>query len=130
MIRILWVVIFALLPINLTQSTDDMARDINKAIGQGNARNMAKHFGPNVELFIPLSEGTFSKSQSEVILRDFFTKNLPDTFAIHHQGSSRDGSLYVIGTLKTKDGTFYRTYYLIKKVSQTYFLHQLQIEAR
>lgn len=130
MVRILWVVIFAFLPFSLTQSTEDMARDINKAIGQGNARNMARHFGPNVELFIPQSEGTFSKSQSEVILRDFFSRNLPDTFAIQHQGSSRDGSLYVIGTLRTKEGNHFRTYYLLKRVSQTYFLHQLRMEAR
>lgn len=130
MVRILWVVIFAFLPLSLTQSTEDMARDINKAIGQGNARNMARYFGPNVELFIPQSEGTFSKSQSEVILRDFFSKNLPDTFAIQHQGSSRDGSLYVIGTISTKEGSHFRTYYLIKRVSQTYFLHQLRIETR
>ncbi len=130
MVRLIGVILFGLLPLGLMQSTDDMAQDINKAIEQGSARNMARFFGPNVELYIPGSEGTFSRSQSEIILRDFFARNIPETFKIDHQGAARDGSLYVIGTLKTKSGSHYRVYYLIKKVSQSNFLHQLQIEAR
>lgn len=130
MIRVLWVILMGLLPLAFAQSADEIAKDVNKSIEQGSARSMSKYFGQNVELYIPGSEGTFSRAQSEIIVRDFFSKNPPAQFTVNHQGSSRDGSLYVIGTLKTKDGTFYRTYYLIKRVSQTYILHQVQIEIR
>lgn len=130
MIRIIWVVLMALFPMTIMQSPTDMSRDINKALQDGNARVLSRHFGQTVELYIPGSEGTFSRAQSEIILRDFFSRNVPDTFNINHQGASRDGSLYVIGTLKTKEGAQYRTYYLIKKVSQTHLLHHLQMDAR
>lgn len=130
MIRVLWLVLMGFLPLALGQTTEEIAKDVNKAIEQGSARSMARYFGQNVDLFIPGSEGTFSRAQSEIILRDFFSKNAPDKFVVNHQGSARDGSLYVIGTLRTKDGSSYRTYYLIKRVSQINYLHQIQIEAR
>lgn len=130
MIRFLMAILFGLLPMSLAFQTDDMADQINKAIEAGNARNIARHFGPNLELFVPGSEGTFSRSQSELILRNFFAKNIPEKLTINRQGSSRDGSIYVIATLKIKDGSYYRVYYLIKKVSDTYFLSQLQIDGR
>ncbi len=113
-----------------TQNTQDMAREVNRAIQQGNARAMARHFGPLVEIYIPGSEGTFSRSQAEFILRDFFSKNQPTAFTINRQDVARDGSLYVIGILRTRDGTSYRAYFQIKKVGQSFFLHQFQLEFR
>jgi hypothetical protein len=108
--------------------TNDMARDIAQAIRQGNAREVAKYFGQNVDLTLPGSEGTFSKSQAEVILRNFFSRNTPTGLTIPHQGTSRDGSIYVIGTLQTRGGQSYRTYFLLKKVSDNFQLHQIQFE--
>jgi hypothetical protein len=128
MIKFISVLLFALVPLGFMQSADDVAADVGKAIGGANSRALARHFGPNVELYLPGTEGTFSRSQSEVILRDFFTRNQPGGFTISRQWASRDGSIYVIGNFKTKEGANYRVYYLIKKVSQTFFLHQLHME--
>jgi hypothetical protein len=108
--------------------TNDMARDIAQAIRQGNAREVAKYFGQNVDLTLPGSEGTFSKSQAEVILRNFFSRNTPTGLTIPHQGTSRDGSIYVIGTMQTRGGQSFRTYFLLKKVSDNFQLHQIQFE--
>jgi hypothetical protein len=108
--------------------TEVMTREISQAIRQGNARELAKHFGQNVDLTLPGSEGTFSKSQAEVILRNFFSRNVPTGLSIPHQGTSRDGSVYAIGTLQTRGGQTFRVYFLIKKVSDNFQLHQVQFE--
>lgn len=108
--------------------TNDMAHDIAQAIRLGNAREVAKYFGQNVDLTLPGSEGTFSKSQAEVILRNFFSRNTPTGLTIPHQGTSRDGSIYVIGTMQTRGGQSFRTYFLLKKVSDNFQLHQIQFE--
>jgi hypothetical protein len=120
--------IFLLFSTSAFAQTNDMARDIAQAIRQGNAREVAKYFGQNVDLTLPGSEGTFSKSQAEVILRNFFSRNTPSGLTIPHQGTSRDGSIYVIGTLQTRGGQSYRTYFLLKKVSDNFQLHQIQFE--
>jgi len=130
MIHILWAVLLGFLPVTIEQSAEDITREVNRAILQGNARTIARHFGQNVDLFIPGSEGSFSKAQSEIILRDFFSRHTPESFTVENQRSTRDGTIYVIGTLKIKDGTSYRTYYVIKRVSGSNFLHLLRIDSR
>lgn len=123
------VVIFLIMPVMaVSQDALTISQEVTKTIRTGNASEMAKHFGPNVDLTLPGSEGTFSKSQSEVIIRNFFSNNPPTSFSENHQGASRDGSVYVIGTFKTRNGRTYRVYFYVKKVSETFFLHQVQFE--
>lgn len=128
MIKLFSVVLFALLPLGFMQSADDIAAEVSKAIGNGNSRALARYFGQNVELYLPGAEGTFSRSQSEVIFRDFFSRTPPAKLTISRQETSRDGSIYVIGILTARDGSTFRVYYLIKRVSQTHVLHQFQAE--
>ncbi len=107
---------------------DQMVKDIGDAIGKGSARDLARFFGQNVDLYLPRAEGTFSKSHSEVIMRDFFSRNAPKSYSLITQGASGDGSVYVIGRYVTRDGQRYRTYFLIKSVSQSWYLHHIQFD--
>ncbi len=112
----------------LIANYDSITREVTQAIRNGSSRDLARHFGNNVDLAVPGNDGTYSKAHAELIMRNFFSDNRPDSFTINHQGSSRDGSLYVIGTYETTGNKSYRTYFLIKKVSDKYFIHQLQFE--
>jgi len=113
--------------ISFMQSSN-ITQEVSAAIRSGNARDVAKHFGANVDLKLPGSEGTFSRNQAELILRNFFSRNAPQTFTVSHQGSSRDGSVYVIGVYASANGGSYRTYFLVKRISDQMVLHQLQFE--
>ncbi len=113
---------------SLTASYNNITDQATEAIRRGSSSDLAKHFGNNIDLVIPGSDGTYSKSHAKHILRNFFSDNRPESFTVNHQGSSRDGSLYVIGTFETTDNKSYRTYFLVKKVSGNFFIHQLQFE--
>lgn len=129
--RFIFTSVFALLGLCLSaQPPASMVRNINQAIEKGNAKQMSTYFGPHVELNLPGSEGTFSKSQAEVILRDFFTRYNPIEYVVNYQGAFSDDSVYIIGTLKAGTGVKFRTYLIIKRVSRTYFLHQIQFDPR
>jgi hypothetical protein len=108
-------------------STNDIIADIGTAIKSGNASNVAKYFNSTLDLTTPDNEGTYSKTQAELILKDFFTKNPPASFTINHQGSSTDGSLYAIGTFATSSSSF-RTYFLLKKVDTGFLIQKLEFE--
>lgn len=108
--------------------TEGLTQEVSQAVRAGNARDLAAFFGQNIDLTLPDSEGTFSKSQAEVIIRNFFSRNTPTSFTVSHQGTSRDGSAYAIGIMQTRQGVNYRVYFLLKKVSETHQLHQLQFE--
>jgi hypothetical protein len=106
---------------------DDVINNIVAAIASGDAKKLATYFNSTVDLTIPSGDGTYSKSQAEMIVRNFFTQYPPVSFKINQQGSSKEGAQFSIGTLVTKTAKF-RTYFLLKKVNGTPLIHQLQFE--
>ncbi|MFW5706474.1 MAG: DUF4783 domain-containing protein [Bacteroidota bacterium] len=120
---------FTTLLIGAPGQNGDAARQVTEALNKGNARDVAQHFGSTVDLKLPGNEGTYSRNQAELILRNFFSANSAGSFSLQHQGKpSRDGSVYVIGTYIAKNGTSFRTYFLLKKISDKMVLHLLQME--
>ncbi|MEP6711560.1 MAG: DUF4783 domain-containing protein [Ferruginibacter sp.] len=88
--------------------------DIINAIKSGNATEIAKYFDNTVEITLPEKSNSYSKSQGELVLRDFFNNNAVKGFTIIHQGENA-GSHYCIGTLITKSGSFRTTIYMKQK---------------
>ena len=105
----------------------DIIADVGNAIKTGNATTVSKYFNSTLDLIVPGNDGTYSKSQAELILKDFFLKNPLKSFTISHQGSSNDGSLYAIGNYITGSGSF-RTYFLLKKINAGYLIQKLEFE--
>src|SRR5688572_13856558 len=102
--------------------------NINMAIRSGNAKEISKFFSSNVNLKIFDKEEVYSKTQAELILKDFFTKNTVKSYAMLHQGNSKNGAQYLIGKLETSSG-IYRTYVYIKKeAGNNFFIQELRIE--
>jgi hypothetical protein len=101
---------------------------IISAIKAGNSKELAKYFNSNIELIILDKEGVYSKPQAELILKDFFSKNVPtqDRFLKLHEGG-KDASKYVIGTLITTKGR-YRVYYVMKNLNNELSIHNFRIE--
>ncbi len=129
-IRMLTLCVLVAFPVHhvLAQAPDRMVEDLSRAIQRGNARDISRYFSNNVDLSMPRAEGTFSKSQSEMILRDFFSRNKPSAYTMSHQDTLRDGSIYFIGRLSTEEGSTFRCYFHIKKISDAYFIHHIQFE--
>lgn len=97
-----------------------------ESFGKGNSRDLSKHFNNSVELVVPGNEDVYSKSQAELILRNFFSANRPVRFEILHQGG-KELSRYAIGNLVTQKGEF-RIYILLKLKNDDLLIHLLRIE--
>jgi hypothetical protein len=123
------VVILCLLKVYSGYSQQVNVNDgIISAIKAGNSKELAKYFNSNIELIILDKEGVYSKPQAELILKDFFSKNVPtqDRFLKLHEGG-KDASKYVIGTLITTKGR-YRVYYVMKNLNNELSIHNFRIE--
>ncbi len=88
--------------------------DIVNALKTGNAAEISRYFDNTVEITLPEKTNSYSKSQGEVILRDFFNNNTVKGFNIIHQGENA-GSQYCIGTLVTSTASFRTTIYMKQK---------------
>jgi len=88
--------------------------DVISGIRTGNASVVAKYFDNTVEISLPGRSNSYSKSQAEAVLRDFFANNPVKSFTVNHQGES-GGSQFCIGTLVTGNGSFRTTVNLRQK---------------
>jgi hypothetical protein len=105
---------------------NSLPQSIVSATAAGNARDLAAGFNDNIELVLPQKSGIFSKSQAEMVLKDFFSKNPPSSFKVIHEGSRQNAS-FAIGNYKSGN-SFYRFYFLTKKTNNKVLIHQLRIE--
>jgi Domain of unknown function (DUF4783) len=102
--------------------------EIVNSLRTGNAAEMAKFFDNTVEITLPDKSNSYSRSQAEVVLRDFFVNNPVKSFEILHKGENA-GSQYCIGTLITKNATF-RTTVFMKQKGNRHTLQEIRIETK
>ena len=99
------------------------------ALKVGNSKEIAKLFSNNVELTILDKEGVYSKTQAELIIKDFFNSHQVENYTVIHNGGNDAPSKYVIGELKTDKQTF-RVFYLLKTDGKQQIISQLRIETQ
>jgi hypothetical protein len=104
-----------------------ISENIAAAIRTGNSKALASYFNTTLEITLPGKEGTFSKVQAEMVMKDFFAKNPPSAFDINQKGTSSGGSQFIIGTYKSNNKIF-KTYFLLKPIDGQLLIQQLQFE--
>lgn len=102
--------------------------EVVSAMKTGNAAQVARYFDQSVEINLPDKGGSYSKSQAEIVLKDFFTNNPVKGFDVIHKGQNA-GSQYCIGTLLTKSGSFRTTLYM-KLKADVQLLQEIRFESR
>jgi len=101
--------------LDVQQSID---KSVQNAIASGNSTALAVHFFTSIELSIPDAQGSYSKAQAELLMKNFFSKYPPKSFTIINEGQSGgEKSRFAIGTYTTTKGDDFRVYYLIKEIS-------------
>jgi len=125
--RVTILVIMSLLLYTGSIHSQSVPEGIFSALKAGNSKELAKYFNDNIELVILDKEGVYSKTQADIILRDFFSNNVPNSYIKLHEGGGKDASKYIIGRLSTSKGQ-YRIVFLMKSSNGTFCIHQFRIE--
>lgn len=102
--------------------------EVISGIKSGNAAQVAKYFDNTVEISLPGNSNSYSKSQAEVVLRDFFKNNSVKSFTVIHSGENR-GSEFCIGNLVTSSAT-YRTTIQMKQKGDQQVLQELKFDIK
>lgn len=100
---------------------------IAASIRVGDAHGVAVYFDKNVDIKTEDKSITYSKNQAELVLREFFRRNVPRAFTIIHRGSSAKGAKYIIGNLETNQGNF-RSFVYIKECKQNEVIEEMSFE--
>jgi len=124
--NILILLLFMISSFVFSQNQGEIPNGISLALKTGNSKELVKYFNDNVEMVILDEEGIYSKTQAEMILKDFFSKHQPKSFSLLHQGGKTDAK-YGIGNLVTA-GESFRVYFHLKKKNGNTLIHQFRIE--
>ena len=124
---VFWLAVLLLVSSIVFSQTDIINKQVGSSLSSGNATELSGYFNAMVDLSIPGTEDSFGKTQATRILQDFFSKYPVKSYKTNKQGSSTDGSQFSIGRMEAGNKIF-RVYYLMKKSSDKYLIHQFQIQ--
>jgi ribosomal protein L3 len=99
----------------------DVITNVRTAMKTGSSKELSRHFNEMVELNINGNKSSYSKTQAEFVLKDFFKNNPPVDFQYVHQGASKEGIKYAIGKYTYNDGSF-RVLVLVKQIKGNYLV--------
>ena len=102
----------------------DVISDVKSALNAGSSKELVKFLDKTTDIDVDGDRSSYSRTQAEVVLKDFFKKYPPTNFQIIHQGASRAGSPYVIGQYTFKAGTF-RVWIILKKEDEIFRVHAM-----
>jgi len=102
-----------------------VANDVIVHFKAGSSKEIARYFDQTVLLNINGTNGDYSKSQAEYILRDFFLKYPPLDFSVVHQAGSPGPTVFYVGSYQAKSEQFR---VLIKGYSKTEALRIYSID--
>jgi len=105
----------------------DAFDEVVMALKNANAKDIAKQFNTNVELTVMNTEGVYSKSQAEIIIKGFLESNPPKQVLVHHRGASSQGAKYAIVYYECAQGKF-RVYIFMKENLGKMLIHELRFE--
>jgi len=96
------------------------------AIRTGNVNQLSPFFDSRVDISLPEKSDTYSKTQAEMVIGDFFNTNGVENFKITQQGES-GGTIFWAGLLQTHTGN-YRTTLFFKQKGDKHFLEEIRFQ--
>lgn len=124
--KALWLLTLSLLvgSIQPLQAQADVINSVRDALKSGSSRDLSKYLNNTVEISINGEKASYSRNQAEFVLKDFFAKYPPQDFRYVHQGSSKEGLKYTVGTFVHERGEF-RVFMLIKQFGGSYLVDKI-----
>lgn len=103
----------------------DVIGQIKETIKAGSAKELGRYLNQTVDVMIDEKMESYSKTQAEFVLRDFFKIHPPSEFNIIHQGSSKGGQPFAIGLYKSGEET-YRVFMKVKTIDNAHLVHEIR----
>ena len=120
----IFLVAWLLFPVLTATAQNKTVQQVKLVLEVGNANELSKFLNDKVDLNINGKEGTYSHSQAEGVLKNYFKENPPKSFQINHEGASENGLIYAIGEYQTVDSSF-RVWIRLKKINDQFKIHEM-----
>lgn len=100
--------------------------DMVNAVRYGRVADISRFLDNVVPITINNNQSIYSRTQAEMVLKDFFSKNNPSDFIVGNSGAGENSaSTFAIGDLITSNGK-YSVYILLKQKNNSYILAEIR----
>ncbi len=117
---------YCLIALMFSLSSFVLQDDFIGGLKTGDASQLSKFFDNTINITITDKKNSYSKSQAELVLKDFFNNNTVIGFEIVHNGDKTNPQ-FIIGILETKNGAYRTTIYMKQKAGKN-LLQELRFE--
>ena len=111
----------------VAQTNHPPMEDVVNAIKNNRIEDLSKYFDNIVPVTINNNQTIYSRNQAEIVLKDFFDRNIPKDFLIMDNGSPNASSKFIIGSILTPSGTKYNVYILMKLKDTNFYLQEIRL---
>jgi hypothetical protein len=108
----------------LDRENSEQINPIISAIQVGSSTELAKHFNPSIYLNINGQQGDYSKTQAEIVLKDFFKKNPPVEFSLVFKNENQNSVNTYIGNYTCSQGSF-KVFIKISQSDSNFLIYSL-----
>lgn len=116
--------LFCLTLIATASAQNEVINNVRDALKAGSSKELSKYLNNTVEISIDGEKASYSRNQAEFVLKDFFNNYPTRGFRYVHQGSSKEGLKYTVGTYSYDRGEF-RVFMLIKQFGGNYLVDKI-----
>lgn len=102
----------------------DIFAPMKDALKASNAKELVKTFNTSVDMNLDGDVKTYSKTQAEFVLKDFFKKHAVSDFSIVHTGSSKGGLQFAIGRYVSNKES-YNVLIRVREVEGVFLVHEI-----
>ena len=128
--KVIFLVMVIILAANIgLEAQDDPFDPIFKAIQESDAKSLSAYFNMTIELGLPGNENTYSASQGEMVMKDFFKKYPPDSFTVIKKGTTDSVSRFAICDYLSGN-KIYQVYINLRKEKEKYFIQKIKFEEK
>lgn len=110
---------------NACSAQEDPFDYIRSGVKSGSSEKLAVYFHKYVELNLEGEKAIYSSALATKHLANFFKKNPPTKFDYVHDGSSREGLMYAIGSYRSSLNT-YRVLIRVKQSGDNFEIYFLE----
>jgi len=97
----------------VVQAQGEAFGPLGGAIRSGSSKDLAQYFSSSVELGFDGDKQSYSATQAEFVMKDFFAKNPPAAFDFIHYVNGAEGAKLAVGKYNGKNGA-YRVFVKVK----------------
>ncbi|MDN3687991.1 DUF4783 domain-containing protein [Cyclobacterium jeungdonense] len=110
--------------ISIVQAQDE-GKALTVALEEGSSQEIVNYLDDRVEISFNNDKRDFSKSQAQIVLRDFFRNHPSKGFQLQQEGKSSATLSYLIGTYRSSEGDFRLLIRGIKRNDKPFLIYSM-----